>query len=298
MLNQIFYFSLALLMCTPVAYAAEDFGSVEAISGTAFIADATGRHFNIQQGQVIHTGETIHTEKDSELQIESIDGGLIALRPNTIFRVDEYIAEDAPTDKVFMSLLKGALRSITGWVPKRNTGAYRITTPTATIGVRGTDHETTVLEGADEGEPGTYDQVNEGATVLRTADGDIDVPQGKFGFASRIRAGRPMLLNRNPGFFGRNHLKIEARIEQRKLYFKDHLDEIRNQRMERLKALKANKAMRLDEKLESRESRMEKKQQRADKEGLVEGKRQQRLENRRSKLEQRATQAHTRQERE
>lgn len=228
-------FLTALVICHP-AYPAELFGTIDAISGKAFVSDRSGKASSISMGQKIYEGQTIETASDSEVHLVTEDGGVIALRPGTTFRIDEYSAEGGPADKIFMSLFKGAMRSITGWVGKHNTFAYRITTPNATIGVRGTDHETTVIEKADGDEPGTYDTVNEGATLLKTPQGETEVRRGKFAFVPKNRVVAPFLMTRQPDFWARRRLRIEAHIEQRKEFFRGRIEHMREQRIKRLRS--------------------------------------------------------------
>jgi hypothetical protein len=192
-LKKLFAF-LAVLMACHAGYPAELFGTVDAISGIACVSDDSGKAGSITQGRKLYDGQTITTASDSEVHLVTEDGGVLALRPDTKFRVDEYKADGDSADKIFMSLFKGAVRSITGWIGKHNTSAYRITTPTATIGVRGTDHETTVIENGGGDEPGTYDTVNEGSTILKTPQGETEVRPGKFAFVPRSGAAAPYLL--------------------------------------------------------------------------------------------------------
>lgn len=222
---------LAALMLCHATYAAELFGAVDAISGSASVADQTGKSSSLSLGQKIYENQTINTASDGEVHIVTEDGGIIALRPDTVFRVDAYKAEGDASDKIFMSLLKGAMRSITGWIGKHNTSAYLITTPSATIGIRGTDHETTVIEKADGDEPGTYDTVNEGATSLKTPQGETEVTPGKFAFASKGKAAAPVLLAKQPNFWAKRKLKIENRIQKRKEFLRGHMEQRRNKRI-------------------------------------------------------------------
>ena len=200
-MKNLFVFLAALLVCH-AAYPAELFGTVDAISGIGFVSDSSGKTASMTTGQKIYEGQTIITASDSEVHLITEDGGVIALRPDTKFRVDEYKAEGDSTDKIFMSLFKGAIRSITGWIGKHDTSAYRITTPTATIGIRGTDHETTVIENGGGDQPGTYDTVNEGSTILKTPQGATEVTPGKFAFAPRDGSAAPYLLTQAAEFLG------------------------------------------------------------------------------------------------
>jgi hypothetical protein len=116
-----------------------------------------------------------------------------------------------------MSLVRGALRSITGWIGKLNPSGYRVTTATATVGIRGTDHEVTVVEaGIGRDHPGTYDSVLEGATVVRSAQGELHLEAGQHGFAARDGQGKPHLLAERPEFMGQRALRLEERIVERK----------------------------------------------------------------------------------
>ena len=219
-----------LILCNG-ALSAELFGKVDALSGSAYVKDQTGKSSAVSVGQSIYEGQTINSGPDGEVHLVTEDGGIIAVRPNTVFRIDEYKADGNSTDKIFMSLLKGAVRSITGWVGKFNTAAYRITTPTATIGIRGTDHETTVIDNGNGDEPGTYDSVNEGSTVLRTPQGTADVTPGKYAFAARGRAAAPVFLARRPHFLATRRLIIEERIQRRKEFFRTRLEKMREERI-------------------------------------------------------------------
>ncbi len=229
-------FLVGLFICH-TAYSAELFGTVDAMSGTASLSGVSGKTDSVYIGQQILAGQTLNTSVDGEVHVVTVDGGFIALRRNTSFRVDEYKAEGNSSDKIFMSLLKGAIRSITGWIGKHNTSAYQITTPGATIGIRGTDHETTVIEAANGDEPGTYDTVNEGSTVLKTPHGEAEVHPGKFAFAPKGRAVAPHLLEKQPDFLANRKLKIEDRIEQRKNFLRSNMEKMRNERIERVKQL-------------------------------------------------------------
>src|SRR5690606_5375131 len=89
----------------------------------------------------IEQGDTVQTTDSGRAQLRFSDGGYISLQPNTQFRVDEYNYEGKTDgkEKGFFSLLKGGLRAITGAVGHTNKENYRVNTPVATIGIRGTE---------------------------------------------------------------------------------------------------------------------------------------------------------------
>lgn len=232
---------LILLILGPAVHAAELFGTVDALSGNASLIDQTGQASPVVTGMNVYEGQSINSGADAEVHLITADGGIIAIRPDTVFRVDEYKADGSTADKIFMSLLKGTVRSITGWIGKFDNAAYRITTPTATIGVRGTDHETTVIEKANGDEPGTYDNVIEGTTVIKTPQGSAEVTPGKFAFAARGKSAPPLFLAQRPHFLSDRRLKIEDRIQQRKDILRGRLNQMREERINRVKSLQGNR---------------------------------------------------------
>jgi hypothetical protein len=205
-----------LMQLVQFAQAAELFGVVDAVAGTASFASESGTTA-VTVGDKVYTGQSVVTGADGEVHIVTADSGLIALRPNSSFRIDRYQAKGETTDEIVFSLLKGALRSITGWIAKRNPASYQLNTLTTTIGVRGTDHETTVIETATgDSQPGTYDTVYEGATVMRSAQGSVEAHAGEHAFAPRDATKAPELLARMPAFMEHRTLRLEQRVQQRK----------------------------------------------------------------------------------
>jgi hypothetical protein len=229
---------LILISVCRIAYAAALFGTVDDLSGSASVSGQSGVSDPVTVGQKIYEQQTITAGADGEVHIVTEDGGIIAIRPNTVFRVDKYKAEGSSLDRIFMSLLKGSVRSITGWIGKHDHSAYRITTPTATIGIRGTDHETTVIVSGDGDQPGTYDTVNTGSTVLKTSRGEVDVTPGKFAFTPRDRRAAPFFLAHRPRFLAFRKLRIEQRILKRKEFLRGRLEQMREQRIRQFRQMR------------------------------------------------------------
>ncbi|MFO1264965.1 MAG: FecR domain-containing protein [Rhodoferax sp.] len=218
-------FALVVMLVAQALARAQEFGLVDAAVGTTTVTTADGASSAVSLGQRILVGQTLQTQAGAELHIATNDGGFLALRPNTLFKVLQYNIEKGDSGTVEMSLLKGALRSITGWIGKLNPKGYKVVTPTATVGIRGTDHETTVLEdvsGRDR--PGTYDSVNEGSTTLRTPQGETSVQAGQHAFAARGAFQPPRILAARPGFLAnRRTLRLENRIHARKQQLSAHV---------------------------------------------------------------------------
>jgi hypothetical protein len=179
----------------------------------------------LRVGDVLSEGDGIVTGKDGELHLEMDDGGYLAVRPNTKMRIAKFQAKGEPTDTGVFRLLEGSFRSVTGWIGKFNRDKYLVRTPTATIGIRGIDHEPFVIpKGSSEGEPGTYDKVNEGGSFIRTPRGRADIAPNQAGFVSLDKAAAPRLLKdipahfrptRNEGLLKGKHAEVQSHIEER-----------------------------------------------------------------------------------
>jgi hypothetical protein len=140
------FFTLAvslssLLLGQATAQAASLAGQVIVASGE-FVAIATdGTARPLKRKSEFYSGETLKTGVDGRAQIKFIDEALMSLRSNTEFRVDEYRYDpgNKENSRSGTTLSKGGLRTLTGQIAKQIPSAYKITTPVATIGVRGTD---------------------------------------------------------------------------------------------------------------------------------------------------------------
>jgi hypothetical protein len=144
------------------------------------------------------------------------DGAYLSVRENTKLTITEYVANGGDDDRSLIDLARGAFRSITGWIGRRNPRNYEVRTPIVTIGVRGTDHEPTyLLPGDPRGEPGAYDKVNEGRTVMRSDRGAVEVTPNRAGFFHADRSQAPRVLPSVPTFFrpARNEQRFQQRAQ-------------------------------------------------------------------------------------
>ncbi|MEZ5435137.1 MAG: FecR family protein [Pseudomonadales bacterium] len=85
----------------------------------------------------IYVGDRITTGNESQLQMRMKDGAMVALGANAEFVVQAYgeAAKGDKKDEAVLSLVKGGLRTISGQIAK---SSYSMSTPTATLGIRGT----------------------------------------------------------------------------------------------------------------------------------------------------------------
>ena len=92
----------------------------------------------LSKGQAIESGDSIVTGGAGQAQLRFSDGGLVSLAPNSQFNISNYADVNDPGKDTFaVSLFRGGMRAITGLIGKRNRENYKVTTNTATIGIRG-----------------------------------------------------------------------------------------------------------------------------------------------------------------
>jgi hypothetical protein len=94
----------------------------------------------IGKGNLLYEGEIVTTGRKAFAVLQFSDSSRMTLRPETVFHISEY-SHGGQQDNAIMRLVRGGFRAVTGLIAKRGPDAYRITTPTATIGIRGTDFD-------------------------------------------------------------------------------------------------------------------------------------------------------------
>ncbi len=189
----------------PSAYAASA-GKFLVVIGDVRIVDEDGKERRAKRGTQLNQGDTIKTANRSLAQVQMADRGRISVRADTEMRLSSFQYKGPSDSKGSMTLrlLRGAMRSITGLIGRFNRKGYKLKTPHATIGIRGTDHETTVLLKPRDGfQPGTFDQVYSGQTIMRTEAGLINVLPKQAAFVgAKVR--KPRLV-KIPKFLKKIH---------------------------------------------------------------------------------------------
>ena len=164
-------------------------GQVQFVYGAVQLTTEAGKSHPIQKGDAVNEGDTLTTAPAASAQIKMQDGGFIAVRPDTRLKFDsfKFNGKQDGSEQSFFSLFKGGFRAVTGLIGKINKPNYRITTPAATLGIRGTDHETFVVAPgspmAAVASAGTYNKVNLGETSMTTGKGTISILPNQMGFA-------------------------------------------------------------------------------------------------------------------
>ena len=177
-------------------------GVITHLSGTMSVQRPDGSVRILSQKSEVQPGDVLTTQRDSYAQINFTDGSAATMRPNSTMKLEAYsFNQEAPQgDGMFMRLLKGGLRTVTGLIGIRgNQDAYKLGTSTATIGIRGSSGDTVACS-SDCGnlEPGTYHTTYTGSYIMQTQGGTQLVNEGQFGFA-QDPGKPPVLLPGDPG---------------------------------------------------------------------------------------------------
>ncbi len=189
-------FGLAL---APLAFA-EVAGTVTHLSGPLLARKADGTSKILSQKSIVESGDLLVSEKDTYARVKFTDNSEITLKPNTQIKIDAYLFDQAKpeADSAVFGLLKGGLRALTGLVGKRgNQDSYQLKTPSATIGIRGTDY-IAHLGGAGGLAPGLYVQVLDGMIHMTNQGGSQTFSAGQFGYTPSFTQ-PPVILPANPG---------------------------------------------------------------------------------------------------
>lgn len=193
-----------LLLWATVAMAAPA-ATVTHLSGPLVVRTAAGTTKTLAIGSKVEAGDTVETAKRTYARLKFSDGSEVTLKPDTRFKVEKYVYDkDKPKDDAgSFSLIKGGLRTITGQVGKRgDQNSYRMKTPTATIGIRGTIYDATYCTGDSCGAipPGLYLAVADGQVVISNSEGVQTTLQVKAGQYVYVQSPTtpPVVLPRPP----------------------------------------------------------------------------------------------------
>lgn len=210
----------------PVAAAPQVAAHAELITGSVTVGTGDAAH-SLGSGDPVYEKQTVAVGPNSYANLRFQDGGHVLLRPNSEFAIEAYhytapppapaaapgaapVAAAPADSSSFFRLLKGGFRAISGLIGKVDHAAYKVTTPAATIGIRGTDYEVQIctddcptqttsqaqgtevastnlaglqLAQAGGGGGGVIAATHEGSISLHTSRGDFTVNAGQVALA-------------------------------------------------------------------------------------------------------------------
>jgi len=170
-------------------------GRVDFATAGATIAGRDGQQRPLAKGAELDSGDTVRTDAAGRAQIRFTDGSYVSLQPNTEFAIKDYNFEGKTdgSERGIFGLAKGAMRTVTGLIGRVNRNRYQITTPTATVGIRGTGGRIEVLLDGSTLIAGTS-----GIWTLTNPSGTLDVPAGTFGKAPSAPNQPPQQTSQGP----------------------------------------------------------------------------------------------------
>ena len=205
---------ISLLFWSP-APAGEPVGIIKYARGDVTIEASSGKTRKARKNELLQPNELVVTGAESLAVIELSDKSRMTLRPNSSFRVSQIGTNDNGEESAILNLLRGGLRLVTGLIAQINPAGYRLNTPVATIGIRGTDFNTRIC-GADcaleealladkaaasKIKEGLYVNMDDGATYMQNfaSNQPVDLVKGEAGFVADLNTA-PAKLDSVPAF--------------------------------------------------------------------------------------------------
>ena len=171
---------------------------VLALDGSARAAERNGE---------FRSGESILTGANGLAQLRMTDGAAVSVRADSQLKLDaySYAGSEDRNASFFVSVLKGGFRTITGLIASNNRSNYRISTTSATMGVRGTHFEVVhVPQPMGDTAAGTYNRVYDGITTMQNRGGAVIlVSREQTAFVALPSNLPPVLVVPPAGIFGK-----------------------------------------------------------------------------------------------
>lgn len=172
--NKLFKFLIAavfLFGAICVHAESNSIGSVTLKLGNATAISSNGEIRPLKAGDNVFQHEIIKTGKSGHVHIRFIDNALVSVRPNSRLNIITYQfdAKNPKASTIQFKLEEGVVRSISGEGAQAAKERFRLNTPIAAIGVRGTDFFATAVNDR------VSVLVNEGAVVVAPFSSDCDI---------------------------------------------------------------------------------------------------------------------------
>lgn len=134
---------LAACLCclAGTAFSATPVGEVSLAIGAARLVGETGNSTYARRGLPVFPGDRVETDEGSHVHLRFVDGAFVSVRPGSRLRIETYQYDpNRPRDSAIrFQLEQGVARSITGRGGEAARENFRLNTPIAAIGVKGTD---------------------------------------------------------------------------------------------------------------------------------------------------------------
>ena len=196
-------------LLVPEAAIAAAAGEVTHLSGAVVARKPDGQSRILSVKSEVSEGDVLATAENSYARVKFGDGTEAVLRPATQVKIDAFKYEEQrpQQDNVVFSLLKGGMRAVTGLLARRNPANFRVATPSATIGIRGThfgvqycNKDCAGLSSPKGGAlpDGLYVDVADGVITVTSKVGSVVVNLGEFAYVLNADS-QPVLVPGNEG---------------------------------------------------------------------------------------------------
>ena len=129
---------VAALLLAGSAFAA-DVGLIKVSNGNVEIQRA-GAKVKAEVGTPVQVSDVLRTGADGSAGITFSDNSLVSIGPSTVFEINKYQFDSTTHAGEFQGSLKqGKLAGISGKMVKQSPESMKIRTPSAVMGVRGTE---------------------------------------------------------------------------------------------------------------------------------------------------------------
>lgn len=210
--SNIFLLFICLLLL-PFQASAELAGHVILAKGSVIAVSNNGENRALKRRSKIMSGDVIKTGINSSVQIRFVDKALMTIKANTEMDITEYqLAKPnaGQKEKAIMKLVKGGFRTISGQIGKGDKSAYKVDTPAASIGIRGTNYEVQQEASGD-----FVMAVYSGGISVKNESGSIELGLGSdFNFTRVSPKGAPKGLLVAPATLSENSATDEPAEEE------------------------------------------------------------------------------------
>jgi hypothetical protein len=130
----------SLMLAAATCAAAEKVGEVSLAIGVSRVVGERGNH-TTTRGMSMQVGDRIETERGGHVHLRLVDGAYVSVRPASRLTIEAYHYDPARPQEnaVRFRLETGVARAISGRIAETARERFRLNTPIAAIGVRGTD---------------------------------------------------------------------------------------------------------------------------------------------------------------
>jgi len=170
-------------LCWSGAVFAAPAGYFHDVTGDVMMTPAGKPAVKVAIGDLFESGASVNTGATGKATLKFADGEVVALSPNTDFVVTNYVfdKEKPGEGSVILRIAKGGMRFVTGLIGKTNPSKFAVNTPTVTAGVRGSEGEIVVAQGAN-GQVSVLVSSSLDTVTVTGPNGTVVLTAGNFSF--------------------------------------------------------------------------------------------------------------------